>query len=57
VEGLIYGGESGLTYEINENFSLEAGYRVYKTNVEYSHTNIKIDNMQNWFAGINYKFN
>jgi len=56
MKGLIYGGELGLTYDINKNFSLEAGYRAYKSNVEYSNTNIKINNMQNWFAGINYKF-
>ncbi|ADN09501.1 outer membrane insertion C-terminal signal [Sulfurimonas autotrophica DSM 16294] len=56
MKGLIYGGEFGLLYDLNKYFSLEVGYRAYKSNVDSSDTNIKVNNIQNWYAGLNYQF-
>ena len=60
--GTIYGAQIGLNYAINANFSAEAGYRYMGSTIDDSYTedggrgNDKIDSMNNWFVGINYKF-
>ncbi len=66
VDGMYYGGQLGVNYAINNNFSLEAGYRYMKSNADYSLSkdfggivvteNVELDYMSNWFVGVNYKF-
>lgn len=66
VNGGLFGGQAGINYAINENFSLEAGYRYMKSNADYSYTTKpttitytdsgKIDTITSWFIGANYKF-
>ena len=64
VSGLVYGIQAGVNYELNTNFSLEAGYRIMASNMKvsqaetvstYAH-DIKIENIKNWYVGVNYKF-
>lgn len=62
IDGNIYGAQAGANYSFNENFSVEAGYRVFKSNMEGSITGpggtatFEIDPIKNWFIGANYKF-
>ncbi|QFR43013.1 outer membrane protein [Sulfurimonas xiamenensis] len=62
MSGTVYGGQIGLNYAINENFSAEAGYRYMKSNMDDNivesdiNVNIEIDEIKNWFVGVNYKF-
>lgn len=60
--GVIYGAQAGLNYALNENFSVEAGYRYMKSNMEDTirvsgiDVKLEIDPISNWFIGANYKF-
>lgn len=62
ISGNFFGAQAGVNYAINDNFSLEAGYRYMKSNmndtVTVSGYNVKveIDPIKNWFIGVNYKF-
>lgn len=62
LSGLIYGAQAGLNYALNENFSLEAGYRYMKSNMEDTirvlgvDVKLEADPVQTWFVGANYKF-
>lgn len=62
ITGITYGIQAGLNYAVNENFSLEAGYRYTITNMEDSISGpggtatFEIDSLKNWFFGVNYKF-
>ncbi|MCX6077524.1 MAG: outer membrane beta-barrel protein [Campylobacterales bacterium] len=65
-----YGAQVGVSYILNANISLEAGYRFMKSNMEqsasYSDTaygypatlkeTAKVDKLTNMFVGVNYKF-
>lgn len=60
--GLIYGAQAGLNYALNENFSVEAGYRYMKSKMDDTITvlgvdvKLEADPVQTWFVGANYKF-
>ena len=60
--GAIYGAQAGLNYTVTENFSVEAGYRYMKSNMEDTITisgidvKLEADPIKNWFIGANYKF-
>jgi opacity protein-like surface antigen len=66
INGVYYGLQAGVNYALNGNFSVEAGYRYMKTNMDktsnetdgsFSSTEkIEIDYISNWFVGVNYKF-
>lgn len=62
IAGITYGAQVGLNYAINENFSVEAGYRYLKSNMEDTISGpggtakLEIDPIKNWFIGANYKF-
>lgn len=62
ISGVVFGAQAGVNYAINDNFSVEAGYRYMKSNMEDTITvsgvdvKLEIDPISNWFAGINYKF-
>ena len=66
MDGMIYGVQAGLNYEITSNTSFEAGYRFSKTSMEYSKHDTffgsdysykaEIDEIKNWYFGLNYKF-
>jgi len=62
ISGIVYGIQAGVNYEINTNFSAEAGYRIMKSNMEDSidvlgHTlTFEIEDIRNWYIGLNYKF-
>ena len=62
ISGMNYGMQAGLNYAINENFSVEGGFRYMKSSMEYSISgpggtaSLEIDTIQNWFVGANYKF-
>lgn len=62
LSGAVYGAQIGLDYAINNNFSIEAGYRYMKTNmndtVKVLGTDIKVEveETRNWFIGALYKF-
>ncbi|MBU1218101.1 porin family protein [bacterium] len=62
IAGITYGAQAGINYAVNENFSLEAGYRYLITNMEDSISGpggtatFEIDSLKNWFIGVNYKF-
>lgn len=62
LSGAIYGAQAGLNYALNENFSVEAGYRYMKSNmndtITVSGVDVKLeaDPIKNWFIGANYKF-
>lgn len=62
VAGVVYGAQAGVNYAVNENFSVEAGYRYMKSNMEDIITvdgvdvKLEIDPISNWFIGVNYKF-
>ncbi|MCF6309552.1 MAG: porin family protein [Sulfurimonas sp.] len=62
ISGLTFGGQVGVNYAFNENFSAEAGYRYMKSNMDDTVTvsgvdvKLEIDPISNWFIGVNYKF-
>lgn len=62
ISGAVYGAQVGLNYAINDNFSVEAGYRYMKSNMEDTvsisgvDVKLEIDPISNWFIGANYKF-
>ena len=66
MDGMVYGVQVGLNYEVNQNVSLEAGYRFLKTDMEYNENGTylgydysytaEIDEIKNWYIGLNYKF-
>lgn len=62
LSGAIYGAQVGLNYALNENFSVETGYRYMKSKMEdtiiVSGIDVKLeaDPIKNWFVGVNYKF-
>jgi outer membrane protein W len=64
LDGLSFGGQFGLNYEINDKVNFEAGYKILNTNfsdeVKYlpTGTNIKFetDTINSWYFGVNYRF-
>lgn len=62
VDGMYYGAQLGVNYGLNENLSLEAGYRYMKSNADFDIASgtesekVEIDYISNWFVGVNYKF-
>ncbi|WP_295022410.1 outer membrane beta-barrel protein [Sulfurimonas sp.] len=60
--GAVYGAQAGVNYSINENFSVEAGFRYMNSKMQdtivVSGVDVKIeaDPITNWFIGANYKF-
>lgn len=62
ISGLIFGGQVGVNYAFNENFSAELGYRYMKSNMDDTvrvtgiDVKLEIDEISNWFFGVNYKF-
>ncbi len=62
MNGIVYGAQAGVNYAFNENFSVEAGYRYLKANMDDTviesglEVKVEIETIRNWFAGVNYKF-
>lgn len=62
INGLVYGLQAGLNYEINTNFSVEAGYRYMRSTMKKTYrylaldADFGIDDFKNWYIGLNYKF-
>lgn len=58
VNGMAYGAQVGVDYKINNNISVDAGYRYLSSSAEatYSGDKSTIDSFQTFFAGANYKF-
>ena len=62
LKGAVYGIQLGLNYEMNSNLSGEIGFRYLKSsmsdNINISGTDVKveIDEISNFFIGMNYKF-
>ena len=61
-KGMYYGVQAGLNYAVNQNISLEAGYRYMKANIDSTFVDsdgvntVEVDTIKNWFIGANYKF-
>lgn len=62
LDGMYYGAQLGVNYALNNNLSLEAGYRYMKSNADYDLADgtesykLELDYISNWFVGVNYKF-
>ncbi|QOY54310.1 porin family protein [Candidatus Sulfurimonas marisnigri] len=62
ISGVVFGAQAGVNYAINDNFSVEAGYRYIKSNMEDTiniigvDVKLEVDPIKNWFVGVNYKF-
>ena len=62
VAGLVYGVQAGVNYAINDNFSVEAGYRFLKSNMKDSivfsgvNYDLEMNDVRIGFFGLNYKF-
>lgn len=62
IDGMYYGAQLGVNYVLNNNLSLEAGYRYMKSNADYDWVDgtesekVELDYLSNWFVGVNYKF-
>ncbi len=58
VDGIVFGAQAGLLFEVTKEIDLEGGYRYLKSNMEENigSANIEIDPLSNWFVGFNYKF-
>lgn len=52
--GIQFGG----LYSVNDNFDLEAGYKVVKTDASDTLDGVKIeaDGVEGWYGGVNYNF-
>ena len=63
IDGAVYGVQAGVNYEINKNFSLDAGYRFLKSTLNETYrdgasdADFAIDDFRNWYIGLNYSFN
>lgn len=57
-DGLAYGGQAGIDYKVNDNVSLDAGYRYLFSDSKYQTATYKEETtyFQSFFAAINYKF-
>ena len=58
MKGVVYGAQAGLNYQATKDFSVEAGYRYLRSNMKDSIAivDLEVDNIQNWFIGLNYHF-
>lgn len=62
ITGLVYGVQAGINYEINTDFSVEAGVRLMRSTLNETYrylgwdADFAIDNFRNWYIGINYVF-
>lgn len=62
MSGNFFGLQAGVNYAMNSNFSIEAGYRYLKSNIDQTivvlgtDVKLEIDPIKNWFIGVNYKF-
>lgn len=62
IEGAMYGIQAGLNYELNSQFSVDAGYRFIKSTMNETYrflgfdADFKIDDFRNWYIGLNYSF-
>lgn len=64
LSGYLYGAQAGVNYELNEDFSIEGGYRYIVSKVDGTvrdigtgiNVTIEVDPVTNWFIGVNYKF-
>lgn len=58
VNGITYGAQAGIDYKLNNNLSVDAGYRYLNSDAEatYSGDKSKVDSFQTLFIGANYKF-
>ena len=66
IDGLVYGLQAGVNYELNKNVSIEMGYRYLDADLKWKETisvsnvdvnfNIQYDKVKNWYIGLNYKF-
>jgi opacity protein-like surface antigen len=57
-KGMAYGAQVGVDYKLNNNLSVDAGYRYLSSNAEATYYGEKatMDNFQTLFIGANYKF-
>ena len=57
IKGMGYGAQIGVDYTLNNNFSVDAGYRYLASNADDSrYYNADMDSFQTYFIGANYKF-
>jgi len=58
LSGLIYGGEAGAVYRINDAIEVEAGYRLMLGTGSYTvGTNkVVLDDVSGWYVGANFRF-
>lgn len=59
VNGMAYGAQAGVDYKINNNISIDAGYRYLSSSAKGPNSSGQestMDNFQTFFAGASYKF-
>lgn len=62
LSGAVFGAQIGVKIALNDNFSLETGFRYMKTNMDDSmniygvDVDLEVDDVKNLFFGMNYKF-
>lgn len=58
IDGLAYGAQVGVDYKVNNNISVDVGYRYLLSEAKYTFPayTAEVENFQSFFVGANYKF-